>query len=98
MSRGAPLACFHPQASHSFADNARRLAPACSAMNCRRKTISSALISRPRYLHRVGMAVVWQSGIWNARPHRDFFYVPTLRHTGAAAASGSPAANSNCAW
>ena len=50
-----PFACFHCQASHSFAESARRLAPAFSEINRRMKAMSSAVITRPRYFHCAAM-------------------------------------------
>ena len=52
MSRKAPLACFHSQASHSFAGTASGgLLAGFSAINWRMKAISSVVTIRPRYLH-----------------------------------------------
>src|SRR5882672_2621476 len=51
ISRKAPLACFHCQASHSFAESLRRLAPGFPAINWRIEVTSSAVTTRPRYLH-----------------------------------------------
>src|SRR6266851_946212 len=51
MSRGAPLAWFHSQASHSLWESLLRLAPGCAAINCRMKTTSAAVTVRPRYRH-----------------------------------------------
>ena len=98
MSRGAPLACFHCQASQSFSDNLRRLAVGWSVINLRMKSISSAVTVRPRYLHSGILFAVWQSRNWNARGLAYFFYALTCRHTGGASASGFAAASSNCAW
>src|SRR6266542_891045 len=66
MSRGMPFVCFHCQASHSFADSARRLAPAFSETNRRMKAISSAVITRPRYFHSAAMG----RSLTEAKPER----------------------------
>jgi hypothetical protein len=55
MSHNAPLACFHCHASHSCADNFRRLMEGLSARNCRMKTMSSAVTALPRYRHSTGI-------------------------------------------
>ena len=47
MSRSAPLACFHCQASQNFSDSLRRLAVGWSAINLRIKSISSAVTCGP---------------------------------------------------
>ena len=51
IARNAPLACFHCQTSQSFSESLRRLAPGFSAINWRIEVISSAVTTRPRYLH-----------------------------------------------
>ena len=95
MSHSAPLACFHCHASHKSADNRRRLAFGCAAMNARINIMSSAVTVLPRYLHSVGiLRSVCQKQIRNV----SVFYELTLRHTGAASVSGLPATRSNCAW
>ena len=98
MSRKAPLACFHCQASHSFSDSLRRLAPGCSAINWRIEVTSSAVITRPRYLHSEPSAVSMPESKTERKCFCcDFFQALTRRHTGGASASGLPAASSNCA-
>ena len=51
ISRKAPLACFHCHTSQSFSESLRRLALGFSAINWRIKVTSSAVTTRPRYLH-----------------------------------------------
>jgi hypothetical protein len=53
MSRKAPLACRHPQASHNFFDSVRRLSPGCTPINRRIYRMSAAVIFRPRYRNSV---------------------------------------------
>ena len=48
MSRSAPLACFHCQASHNSRDSFQRLSSGRSEMSCRMKAISSLVMFRPR--------------------------------------------------
>ena len=95
MSHGAPLACFHCHASHRSADNRRRLASGCAAMNARINKMSSAVTTLPRYLHSAG---ILRSVCQNRNRNASLFYELTLRHTGAASVSGLPATRSNCAW
>ena len=59
--------------------------------------MSSALTARPRYLHSVGIRRSMPKLNLERKCQRDIFYALTRRHTGAAAASGLPAASSNCA-
>src|SRR4030095_371083 len=47
----APLACFHCHTSQSSSESLRRLAPGLSAINWRIRVTSSAVTTRPRYLH-----------------------------------------------
>src|ERR1051325_11689994 len=54
--RNAPLACFHCQISQSFSESLRRLAPGFSVIKRRIEAMSSAVTTRPRYLHSVGIA------------------------------------------
>src|ERR1017187_5022127 len=51
IARDAPLACFHCQTSQSFSESLRRLALGFSAINWRIRLTSSAVSTRPRYLH-----------------------------------------------
>jgi len=55
ISRKAPLACFHCHASQSFSESLRRLALGFSAINWRIEVTSSAVTTRPRYLHSEGI-------------------------------------------
>ena len=49
MSRNAPLACRHCQASQSRTDNFQQLSPGWLSISARIYRMSSRLISRPRY-------------------------------------------------
>jgi len=101
MSRKAPLACLHSQASQSFADNRRRLARGFSAINWRINAMSSLVTTRPRYVQLVSdnLPSVWQSPKRNASVFCDFSGQTFKgRHAGGASVSGLPAASSNCAW
>src|SRR5450432_593524 len=51
IARNAPLACLHCHTSQSFSESRRRLTPGFSAINWRIRATSSAVTTRPRYLH-----------------------------------------------
>src|SRR5476649_1478678 len=51
IARKAPLGCLHCQTSQSFSESLRRLALGFSAINWRIRVTSSAVTTRPRYLH-----------------------------------------------
>ena len=51
IERSAPLGCTQFQASHSFVERARRLAPGLAAISSRMKITSASVTARPRYFN-----------------------------------------------
>ena len=100
MSRGVPLGWTQFHASHSFFDNARRLAVGCAAIRSRMKTTSVSVIARPRYANRTSMTRTVTPTSLERKSAAHVFpqaSARTDRHAGAACVrSGLPAERSTC--
>ena len=78
ISRSAPLACFQSHSSHSFRDNAQRLASGLAAIKRRIDSMSARVKMRPRYFHSmaISIAAVCQRWLRNASFFFGLFHRP----------------------
>src|ERR1700680_4129053 len=84
ISHKAPLACFHCHTSQSFSESLRRLAPGFSAINWRMKATSSAVTTRPRYLHSEGICHQCARAENGTQVFCEYFGNSLFRYPGAA--------------